>query len=184
MADHDAELRLLVADDHPQYRRGLVRVCRLIGGFGVVAEVSDVAEALAACARVAPNLALVDDELPGGGGLALARRIKAVLPGCAVLLLSVCEEAERIEKERDPAIVRCLSRLIEPADLVAALRAVLASSGRRTALAGIDEPPGDALADLAARVHIDPRAPQPEDSMRRPASRRRGIMGIRTMQTG
>ena len=87
VADHDAELRLLVADDHPQYRRGLARVCRLIGGFGVVAEVSDVAEALAA---VLVKL-LADRQLTAPAGLiewlvprmdrdlGLARRLVAAL---------------------------------------------------------------------------------------------------------
>jgi len=68
---------VLVADDHPLFRQGIVRALRVAGGFEIVAEAADGATALALIHRHEPDVAVVDVRMPGMDGIdvisALAR---------------------------------------------------------------------------------------------------------------
>jgi len=86
--------QLLVVDDNPAYRR-LVRMA-LEGdpAFEVAAEATTADEAVAAASRVGPDAALVDVLLPGGQGFRLPAAIRAVAPGCVVVLTSAHPEGD------------------------------------------------------------------------------------------
>ncbi|MEZ4221630.1 MAG: response regulator transcription factor [Polyangiaceae bacterium] len=62
---------VLIADDHPIFRRGLREVIEADGAFEVVAEVGDGATALEKLRQLAPRLAVLDISLPGLDGLDL-----------------------------------------------------------------------------------------------------------------
>jgi DNA-binding NarL/FixJ family response regulator len=83
-------LRLLVADDNALLRQGLVRLLR-DEGLDVVAEAGDAPELLRKVRAHAPDVAIVDVQMPPDGtddGLRAAREIRATQPGTAVLVLS------------------------------------------------------------------------------------------------
>lgn len=80
-------IRIVLADDHPIWRDG-VRA-DLGAGFEVVAEASSAEEAIAAVADHAPDLVLCDLQMPGGGGIAVAR---ACAERTRVVVLSVSEQ--------------------------------------------------------------------------------------------
>ena len=85
LADHHGRdpmtLRIIVADDHPIFRYGLVRSLEE-GGFEVVGERGDADEAVALAREHAPDLALLDISMPGDG-IEAARRIRAEAPSGA-----------------------------------------------------------------------------------------------------
>ena len=58
------DCRVIVADDHPLYREGIVRALLAHGGFDVVAETADGAEALRLIRELQPDLALLDVACP------------------------------------------------------------------------------------------------------------------------
>ena len=66
--------RVLIVDDDPRFR-ALARTLLEASGYAVVAEAADGAKALAAAARIHPDAALVDVQLPDIDGLALTRQL-------------------------------------------------------------------------------------------------------------
>jgi DNA-binding NarL/FixJ family response regulator len=82
-------IRVVVADDHQIWRRGLRT--DLGEGFAVVGEAADAREAVEVCRRERPDLLLCDLHMPEGGGHAVVRQVSA---DTAVVILTV-SEAER-----------------------------------------------------------------------------------------
>jgi DNA-binding NarL/FixJ family response regulator len=84
MAD---EIRIVVADDHPIVRNGLVQLLRTVANFSVVGEAADGAAALAALQRLRPDVAVLDVDMPPPDGLATARAaIEQNLPVALIFL--------------------------------------------------------------------------------------------------
>ncbi len=90
--------RILIVDDHPIVREGLVQQINRELDLTVCAEASNATHALAAIEREAPDLVLVDINLPGRSGLELIRDIRAVKPNLSVLVLSMHDEAVFAER--------------------------------------------------------------------------------------
>jgi two-component system nitrate/nitrite response regulator NarL len=92
------KVRVVVADDHPLYRDGVVRALAGSGQVEVVAEAGDGAAALAAIEEHRPDVALLDYKLPGLDGVRVAHAvIRDGLP-TRVLLLSAFTEAGVVYK--------------------------------------------------------------------------------------
>lgn len=91
--------RILIVDDHPIVREGLVQQLNREPDLIVCAQVGNASHALAAVEENHPDLALVDLNLPGRSGLELIRDLRAVAPRLPVLVLSMHDEsvfAERV----------------------------------------------------------------------------------------
>lgn len=73
-------LRVLIVDDEPIARRRLVRLLRPIAGVEVVDEAGDVAAAVASARRLAPDLLLLDIQMPGGDGFDVIDRLGQEAP--------------------------------------------------------------------------------------------------------
>ncbi len=91
MTDPVTARRVLVVDDHPLYREGLVTALSMVDGVEVVGEAGDGAEAVELARRLAPDVVVMDLNLPTVGGIEATRRITAELPGTAVLVLTMLE---------------------------------------------------------------------------------------------
>lgn len=119
--------RVLVVDDHPIVRDGIVARVNRIPGFQVEAAVGSYEEAVEALGSAAPfDLALVDLSLPGKGGLALLRHISRTRPGLRSLVVSLHEQpvyAERAlaegasgyvkKSEASDVLVQAIRRVME-----------------------------------------------------------------------
>jgi DNA-binding NarL/FixJ family response regulator len=81
-------LRIVVADDHPVYREGLVAMLA-DRGCHVVADVDSGEQAVAAALEHRPDVVLMDLEMPGMGGVEATRRLLAEDPGAAVLVVTM-----------------------------------------------------------------------------------------------
>ncbi|MFV2052355.1 response regulator [Aliiroseovarius sp. YM-037] len=89
--------RVLVADDHPIFRDGLVKSLEETGEFRVVATASSADEAVAMAKARSPDLALLDLSMPGNGLSALAE-ILAAKSAEHVAMLTVSEEDDDVGK--------------------------------------------------------------------------------------
>jgi DNA-binding NarL/FixJ family response regulator len=83
--------RVLVVDDHPLYREGLVTALSMLDGVDVVGEAGDGAQAVELALQLAPDVVVMDLNLPRLGGIEATRRISGELPGTAVLVLTMLE---------------------------------------------------------------------------------------------
>ncbi len=85
-------LRVLVADDHGIVRSGLRMLIDRQPGMGVVAEASDGVEAVEQALAEKPDVAILDVAMPRMTGIQATQKIRAQLPGTAVLLLSMHDD--------------------------------------------------------------------------------------------
>jgi DNA-binding NarL/FixJ family response regulator len=90
--------RVLIVDDHPLTRAGLVHVINHEPDLIVCAEAENAADALDAVYRCEPNLVLADITLPGKSGLELVKDIKAIRPGLPILVISMHDESVYAER--------------------------------------------------------------------------------------
>jgi len=81
-------IRIILADDHPVVRRGLVQFFADVEDFDVVAECGDGEAALEAVRQQAPDVLIVDLRMPGVGGMEVLRRLRSETSAPAVILLA------------------------------------------------------------------------------------------------
>jgi DNA-binding NarL/FixJ family response regulator len=87
-------LRVVLVDDHPVYRAGLARLLRE-SGVDVIAEVPNGEAALSVVAELAPDVVVMDLNMPGMSGLEATQRLVAQSPATRVLIVSVsAQEAD------------------------------------------------------------------------------------------
>ncbi len=85
-------IRIVVVDDHPLFRHGLVQLLKSDDGFAVCGEASSAPEALTLIRKLKPQMVIVDLGLKGPGGLELTKSIRAEFPKMPVLILSMHDE--------------------------------------------------------------------------------------------
>ena len=83
---------ILLADDHPIFRRGLVEVLEEAGRFDVVAQLGDGLAALAGCRELRPEFALLDISMPELSGLDVLRSLVQKSAPTRVILLTMYDE--------------------------------------------------------------------------------------------
>jgi len=81
-------IKVLVADAHPRTRSRVRDALERDGGFFVCAESASADQTVAAALAVAPDVCLVDIEMPGGG-IAAVTRMVALRPSTAAIMLAV-----------------------------------------------------------------------------------------------
>ncbi len=89
-------IRILIADDHPVVRDGLVAILSTQPDFVVVGEAGNGREALAQIKTVKPDVALLDLAMPEMDGVEAMRRLRDVAPGLPVIVFTAFDTDERI----------------------------------------------------------------------------------------
>ena len=89
-------IRLLVVDDHPIVRQGLVAVLEDEPDFEVVGSAGSAEEALTLAGRLRPDVVLLDLELTGLGGLAAIPRLTDASPESRVLVFTAYDTDEHV----------------------------------------------------------------------------------------
>jgi two-component system nitrate/nitrite response regulator NarL len=87
------KVRVVVGDDHPLYREGVVRALALSGSVNVVGEADDGTQALELIKEHRPDVALLDFRMPGMDGAQVAAAVRSNELPTRVLLLSAHDES-------------------------------------------------------------------------------------------
>jgi DNA-binding NarL/FixJ family response regulator len=105
--------RILIVDDNPHFRAATAELLAA-RGFQLIDEAADGDEALSAVSRVRPDGILLDINLPGRDGLAVATSLASTCPGVRIVLTSA-------EVDRIPASVlkNCGAAVFVPKDRLA-----------------------------------------------------------------
>ena len=84
-------VRVVIVDDQPPFRDAAGLVFDLLDDFEVVGEATSAEEALSMVDARAPDLVLMDINLPGMSGVEAARRLRDAHPGVVTVLVSTYE---------------------------------------------------------------------------------------------
>lgn len=84
-------IRILLADDHAAVRRGLRLLLMSEANCEVCVEAGDGEAAVKLAAIHRPDVAVLDLMMPGLGGIEAARQIRAVVPSCAIAIITMHE---------------------------------------------------------------------------------------------
>jgi DNA-binding NarL/FixJ family response regulator len=89
-------LRILVVEDHPLFRKGVVALLEAVEDMTVVGAAGSGEEAVTAARELTPDLVLMDLQLPGMSGIEATRAIVEADPEVRVLVLSLFEDDDSV----------------------------------------------------------------------------------------
>ena len=118
--------QVLLADDHPLFRRGVAELIAATDDFEVCAEASSAAEALSKVRSIPVEIAVLDISFHGTNGLELTKQIRAENPDVRIVLLSMHDEqlyairglksgaqAYVMKRENPEMLIEALRKVIE-----------------------------------------------------------------------
>lgn len=149
MSDH--AVRVIVADDHPVARKGVVSLLSASPSVQVVAEVSNGAEVLAIYRNLKPAVVVSDLRMPVLDGVALTRALLALDPQARVLIFTHYDGDEQVLQALRAGAKGYLTKDAEGEELVSAI-STLARGGRYI--------PGELAgryAELVSKPSLSPR---------------------------
>jgi DNA-binding NarL/FixJ family response regulator len=82
----------MLVDDHAMVRAGTAELLRRIPDFTVVAEASDGKSAIELAQKIRPDIVVMDVHMPGISGIEATQRLRELLPGIHVLVLSAYDD--------------------------------------------------------------------------------------------
>lgn len=117
-------IRVLVVDDHPVVRQGLVAMLEEAPDILVVGQAGNGQEALAAFRQEQPDVTLMDLRMPQMDGVAAITAICTEFPAARIIVLTTYEGDEDIYQGLRAGAKGYLLKDAEPEELLAAIRAV------------------------------------------------------------
>jgi two-component system response regulator DesR len=168
-------IRVLIAEDQAMVREALAALLGLEHDIEVVAQVGRGDEVLGAAHAARPDVALLDIEMPGAGGLEVAELLRGELPGVRVLILTTFGRPGYLRRAFDAGATGFLLKDAPAAQLASAIRRAM--TGERVvdpdlavaALGAGDNPltvrerevlgrarDGGTIAEIASDLHLSP----------------------------
>ena len=88
--------RVLVVDDHPVFRDGLTGLLAILPDIEIAGSFGTAEEALEAVRQAAPDVVLMDLNLPGTSGVEATRQILSIAPRTAVLVVTMVDDDDTV----------------------------------------------------------------------------------------
>lgn len=117
-------IRVVLVDDHPLFRDGVVGLLRATPDTEVVGIGGSGTEAVALAAELRPDVLVLDLHMPGGGGVEATRRIRAADPDARILVLTMDDADARVVDAVRAGARGYLLKESEPEELLHAIAAV------------------------------------------------------------
>ncbi|MFE6075257.1 response regulator [Paenibacillus sp. NPDC057886] len=117
-------ITILLADDHAMVRRGLHVFLSTQPDMEVVGEASNGQEALEQAEQLHPDVVLMDLHMPVLDGIETARRLRSILPGIRIIVLTSFSDQDHVVPAVRAGVKGYLLKDIEPEDLAVAIRNV------------------------------------------------------------
>lgn len=160
-----AKTRILIVDDHPLVREGLIGLLSAESDFTVCGEASGIAEARRVVAATKPDVAIIDVMLSDGSGIDLIKELKARYAGMKLLVVSMHDESLFAERVLRAGAVGYVSKQEASRTIVQAVRTILTGKlylspnmtelvVQRAFISGVDHsrPPVDRLTEREREV--------------------------------
>ncbi|MCC7207528.1 MAG: response regulator transcription factor [Anaerolineae bacterium] len=117
-------IRVVLADDHSVVRRGIREFLTEAGDIQVVGEADSGVQALELIDQRHPDVAVLDVQMPGGGGIEVARRVREKGLGLGILILTAYDDPPYIRAAIDAGANGYVLKSSEAEEIVDAVRAV------------------------------------------------------------
>ena len=141
------KIKVLLVDDHPLVREGLVNLINQQADLQVCGEAGSEPEALELIRTAQPHVAIVDLSLESGSGIELIKSIKALFPAVTVLVLSMHDESLYAERALRAGARGYVMKREAATKVIEAIRCVLAGQLYVS----------DKIADLMAEKFVEGR---------------------------
>jgi DNA-binding NarL/FixJ family response regulator len=115
-------VRVMLVDDHTDFRRLVAAVVDREADLEVVAPAGSLEEARGQIASVGCDVAVLDMSLPDGVGSDLIAGLREICPGSAVLILSASLDAAALARVKEAGADEVLDKFGNPAEVVGAIR--------------------------------------------------------------
>ena len=89
-------LRILIAEDHPLFRKGMISLLSSVPEFEVVGQAANGEEAVAHAAELQPDVVLMDLQMPKVNGIEATRRILQESPSIRILVVTLFEDDDSV----------------------------------------------------------------------------------------
>ncbi len=119
--------RLVVVDDHPVFRHGLVALFEA-NGFSVVGEAAGAAEAFAVVDRERPDVVLLDLGLPDGNGVDVCAKLGGLHPAVRVVVVTMYDDDGSVREALAAGAAGYVVKDAPPAQMLAAVQAAEAGA--------------------------------------------------------
>lgn len=119
-------VKILLVDDHELVRSGIRLILEVISTFSVVAEVKSGEEAIRYCRHDAPDIVLMDVNMPGIGGLEATKQIARMSENIRVICISMHTENPIPAKVMQMGAFGFITKNAEPDEMVRAVYKVVA----------------------------------------------------------
>ena len=117
-------LTILIADDHPVFRKGLKALLASMPGVSLAAEATNGADAVRLADQLQPDVILMDLNMPGEGGLAAIRQIVQTSPHIRILVVTMFRDDDSVFAAMRAGARGYVLKDMDDADIARAILAV------------------------------------------------------------
>lgn len=122
---NESQITVLIADDHPIFRKGLREILDEVERIHVVAECAEGESALASIRSLQPRIAILDLEMPLRSGLDVAAEVQREhLPTC-IIMLTICDRIDIFDRAMGLGALGYILKDSAPLDLIHGIDTVL-----------------------------------------------------------
>jgi DNA-binding NarL/FixJ family response regulator len=118
-------IKIVIVDDHPIVRQGLVQLLTQEPDLRVCGEAEDASTALRVVAEASPDLVIADLSLKSGDGIDLTRELHAAHPTLPILVLSMFDDMQHVERALRAGALGYLTKQEASSKVLTAVRQVL-----------------------------------------------------------
>lgn len=130
MNDNDSvdilnKITIIIVDDHPLFREGLVKVFSLEDDIEILGEEADGKQALEMARELQPDVVLLDINLPSMNGLQVTRQLRGDRTGISVVTLTAYHDQEQLLHAMRAGAAAYYPKDVEPSTLIEVVRKVV-----------------------------------------------------------
>jgi DNA-binding NarL/FixJ family response regulator len=122
---HD-QIRILIADDHPMFREGIVQSLASEKDFAIIGQASNGKNAIKMAKELLPDVLLLDITMPDQDGITIAKKISAAFPVIQIIMLTASENEDDLMKALKAGARGYVLKGISAKELVKVVRTIVA----------------------------------------------------------
>jgi two-component system response regulator DegU len=104
MDNSEGEIRILIADDHPIFRKGLIKTIEDDGRYSVISETGNGSEALELIRKTNPDIAVLDIDMPGKSGIEILQQLYKEHSKVKTIILTMYKDEEYFNESMDHGV--------------------------------------------------------------------------------